>query len=147
MTSSWIKTWHSTIAFQHGYPADTIQHIPKYHSLCFPQRRNSINLFCQNAKIDIISVDLSYHKMSLLYSDTKFSKNSTTTPGERLNVKNKSMNRNFHSKDQWVMRPSHLYNGHSYTDKTSLYWDGPLTARHLSAYGVMLWYILYLFFS
>ena len=31
----------------------------------------------------------------------------------------------FHYKDKMVSQPSYLYNGNSFTGKTSLYWDGP----------------------
>ena len=44
------------------------------------------------------------------------------TPCNLHNMRDKD----FHDKDKTVVRPSYLYNGNTYTGKTtSLYWDGP----------------------
>ena len=38
----------------------------------------------------------------------------------------------FHCKEKTAVRPSYLYNGNSYTDKTaSFYWDGTPDGQHM----------------
>ena len=50
-------------------------------------------------------------------------------PGPRFNIKMSSYQyRKSHCGDKTILRPSYLHNGISYTDKTSLYWIGPLVS-------------------
>ena len=50
-----------------------------------------------------------------------------------------SMYGDFHYKDKMVMRLSYLYNGNTYTGKTSLYWDGPLIIDFPGIHTRLVW--------
>ena len=85
-----ISTWCNTIASPKTQLTDTIQHIPKYNSLCLLPGRGSINIFCQNMKINIIRDAffpvrwLSFIAILRFKGNSQQLQSSNTLPGHHL---------------------------------------------------------------